>query len=395
MNILVLNCGSSSVKFQLINMADETASAKGLVEEIGHPQAQFNYETITGEHLKENRSIPDHEKALQCVIDTLMHCEHGVLEAKSHIAGIGHRVVHGGAEFTSSVLIDDHVLKVIESLIPLSPLHNPANLMGIKVAGKVLSGIPQVAVFDTAHGAALPAEANTYAVPSPWRRKYNIRRYGFHGTSHAYVAKKAAKILKAPYESIRIITCHLGNGASIAAVKNGKCIETSMGFTPLEGLVMGTRSGDIDPAIIPFIGKHEGYSMQEIDQQLNTKSGMLALTGETDMRIIEDRARAGNDRERLALDVYVHRIKKYIGAYTFIMGGVDVLVFTAGIGENSAYVRERVLCNMDELGITFDADANRAHATHIGTGRVKVLIVPTNEELAIARDTQKVLENNK
>ncbi len=392
MNILVLNCGSSSVKFQLVNMDHEAVLAKGIVEEIGQPQARLKCKAAGKKDLVDDAPISDHEAALTKVINILMHPEKGVIRDKSEIAGIGHRVVHGGADFAASTLITDEVLQSIKECIPLSPLHNPANLKGIEVAGKVLSGIPQVAVFDTAHGATLPPEAYTYAIPQEWREKYKIRRYGFHGTSHSYVAKKAAEILGRPFEELRIVTCHLGNGASISAVKNGACVETSMGLTPLEGLVMGTRSGDIDPAIIPFIGKHENLNLDEIDKNLNKKSGMLALTGDTDMRIIEERAENGSEKDVLALDIYVHRIKKYIGAYTFIMGGLDVIVFTVGIGEKSWYVRERVLRDMQDLGIVFDAEANRKNETHLSRGPIKALIVPTNEELAIARDTQMILE---
>lgn len=392
MNILVLNCGSSSVKFQLVNMKNETVLAKGIVEEIGQPQAKLKYKASGKGDFVDDAPIADHEAALSKVIDILMHPKKGVLRDKSEIAGIGHRVVHGGADFAASTLINEQVLQSIRECIPLSPLHNPANLKGIEVADKVLSGIPQVAVFDTAHGATLSPEAYTYAIPQEWREKYKIRRYGFHGTSHSYVAKRAAEILDRPIEALRIVTCHLGNGASISAVKNGACVETSMGLTPLEGLVMGTRSGDIDPAIIPFIGKHEKLSLEEIDQNLNKKSGMLALTGDTDMRIIEDRAENGSEKDILALDIYAHRIKKYIGAYAFIMGGLDVIVFTAGIGEKSRTVRERVLRDMQDLGIDFDAEANRKNETHLSRGPVKALIIPTNEELAIARDTKMILE---
>ncbi len=395
MKILVLNCGSSSVKFQLIDMETEAVIAKGIVEEIARSHSKLKYKAAGKEEFIESKPVANHEEALRRIIDVLMDPTLGVIRDKSEISGIGHRVVHGGAEFASSTLIDENVRAGIRACIPLSPLHNPANLTGIEVADKILSGIPQVAVFDTSHGSTLPQAAYMYAIPQRWREVYKIRRYGFHGTSHSYVAKKAAELLGRPIEELRIITCHLGNGASISAVKYGKCVETSMGFTPLEGLVMGTRSGDIDPAIIPFIGRHEKLSLEEIDEQLNKKSGMLALTGDSDFRIIEDRAIKGSKADQLALDIYVHRIRKYIGAYTFVMGGVDVIVFTAGIGERSPYVRERVLKGLEELGIVLDLEANEKNALHLSTGRVKAMVIPTNEELAIARDTKAILQGLK
>lgn len=392
MNILVLNCGSSSVKFQLIHMENERVAAKGIVEEIGKPHGKTKFKAEGKEEYIDDRPVANHEAALREIIDLLMHPQLGVIRDKSEISGIGHRVVHGGADFGASTLIDEHVRAGIRDCIPLSPLHNPANLIGIETADKVLSGIPQVAVFDTAHSSTIPEAAYTYAIPKRWREVYKIRRYGFHGTSHAYVAKKAAEILGRPYEELRIVTCHLGNGASVSAVKYGRCVETSMGLTPLEGLVMGTRSGDIDPAIIPFIGRHEKLSLEEIDAQLNKKSGMLALTGDSDFRIIEGRAEQGSPTDILALDVYVHRIKKYIGAYMFVMGGLDVIVFTAGIGERSPYVRERVLSGLEDVGIILDHEANNKNGTHLSTGKIKAMVIPTNEELAIARDTKMILE---
>ncbi|RPH92174.1 MAG: acetate kinase [Calditrichaeota bacterium] len=391
MNILVLNCGSSSVKFQLINMENEAVVAKGIVEELGRPQSKFKYKANGKEDYVDTTAVADHEAALIKILNILMHPQYGVIVDKREITGIGHRVVHGGSEFASSILIDEQVIDGIRTCIPLSPLHNPANLTGIEVAEKLLSGIPQVAVFDTSHGATLPPEAYTYAIPSKWRDTYKIRRYGFHGTSHSYVAKKAAELLGKPASELRIVTCHLGNGASISAVKFGHCVETSMGLTPLEGLVMGTRSGDIDPAIIPFIGRHEKLTMEEIDAHLNKKSGMMALTGDSDFRIIEERAEKGSAADILALDIYVHRIKKYIGAYAFVMGGLDAIVFTAGIGEKSSYVRSRVLADMEDLGIILDEQANQKNDLHISTGRVKAMVIPTNEELKIARDTKQVL----
>ena len=391
MNILVLNCGSSSVKFQLIHMENERVVAKGIVEELGKPHSKTKFKAEGKDEYVDSHPVPNHEAALREIIDLLMHPQMGVINDKSEINGIGHRVVHGGADFGASTLIDEHVRAGIRACIPLSPLHNPANLTGIEVADKVLSGIPQVAVFDTAHGSTLPEAAYTYAIPKRWREVYQIRRYGFHGTSHSFVAKKAAEILGRPFADLRIVTCHLGNGASVSAVKGGKCVETSMGLTPLEGLVMGTRSGDIDPAIIPFIGRHEKLALEEIDAQLNKKSGMLALTGDSDFRIIEGRAENGSQADILALDIYVHRIRKYIGAYMFVMGGLDVIVFTAGIGERSPYVRERVLSGMEEIGIVLDREANKKNAVHLSTGKIKALVIPTNEELAIARDTKEIL----
>lgn len=393
MKILVLNCGSSSVKFQLIDMENEHVIAKGIIEEIAKPQSKLKYKPSGKEEYVASKPVADYEEALRQIIDLLLDPERGVIKDKSEISGIGHRVVHGGDQFAASTLIDDNVRAVIRSCIPLSPLHNPANLTGIETADKVLPGIPQVAVFDTAHGATLPPEAYTYAIPQRWREVYKIRRYGFHGTSHSYVAKKAAELLGKPITELRIVTCHLGNGASVSAVKYGKCVETSMGLTPLEGLVMGTRSGDIDPAIIPFIARHEKLTLEQIDEQLNKKSGLLALTGDSDCRIIEERALNGSAADQFGLAVYCHRIRKYIGAYTFVMGGLDVIVFTAGIGERSPYVREHVLAGWEDLGIVLDREANARNALHISTGRVKVMVIPTNEELAIARDTKAILES--
>ncbi len=393
MNILVLNCGSSSVKFQLIQMQDESVLAKGIVEEIGHSQSKFAYRMGSNSDREEQVSIENHEQALTKIINLLLGSKTGVIQHKSEIDGIGHRVVHGGSQFKSSMRINEKVKQGIRDCIPLSPLHNPPNLTGIEVAETVLPGIPQVAVFDTSFGTSLPVAAHTYAIPQAWRETYDIRRYGFHGTSHTFVARQAAHMLQKPLQNLRVITCHLGNGASVSAFQNGTCVETSMGLTPLEGLVMGTRSGDIDPAIIPFIGKHEKLDLNEIDNQLNKKSGMLALTGDADMRVIEERAQNGSEKDKLALDIYCHRIKKYIGAYTFIMGGVDVIVFTAGIGEHSAKIRQLALQGLHELGIELDPRANANNDTKISSGHVSVLLIPTNEELAIARDTVEILQH--
>lgn len=394
MKILVLNCGSSSVKFKLLEMYQEKELARGRIEEIGHA-SKIHYKTFENKEINSSLEIKTYEAAIHLVLDTLMDREHGVIKQKSEITGIGHRVVHGGIEFKESILITDEVLDGIKAVTPLSPLHNPANLDGIYACQNLFPDTLQVAVFDTAYGSQLPESAFVYAIPRHWREKYHIRRYGFHGTSHSFVAKQAAALLNMPFEELRIISCHLGSGASVCATQNGRCAEISMGFTPLEGLIMSTRCGDLDPAILPFIGKHEGLSLNEIDNILNKESGLQALYGTTDFRIVEQNAKQGEFNAIRTLDIYVHRIKKYIGAYMCIMGGMDVLVFTAGIGEHSPYIRERIVSNMQEFGVVLDKHENENNKVFIGQGRIKILVIPTNEELAIARDTKTILENRR
>ncbi|MBN2357305.1 acetate kinase [candidate division KSB1 bacterium] len=392
MKILVLNCGSSSVKFQLIEMEGEEVLTKGIVEKIGSSEAILTYKPKNKNNIVQTREILNHDVAIGLVLNTLMHPKHGVIKDKNEIDGIGHRLVHGGEEFVQSELITEKVKEGVRRCIQFAPLHNPHNLKGIEVCEQLLPGVPQVGVFDTAFHHTLPPHAYMYALPMAMYRKHKIRRYGFHGTSHGYVARKAAEYLGKPFESLRIITCHLGNGSSITAIKNGQSVETSMGFTPLEGLVMGTRCGDIDPALVPHIAKIENLNLAQVDSLLNKNSGMLGLTETTnDFREIEMETEKGSEQHKLALEIFCHRLRKYIGAYIAVLGGLDILVFTAGIGENSANVRQLTLSGLESLGISIDLEKNAGNEFDVGTGKVKVLVVPTNEELAIARDTRAIL----
>ncbi|MEN0650111.1 acetate kinase [Caldifermentibacillus hisashii] len=386
--ILAINAGSSSLKFQLIEMPEEEVITKGLVERIGLNDGVFTI-SVNGEKVKLVQDIPDHDVAVQILLDQLIST--GIIKSFDEIDGVGHRVVHGGEVFDDSVLITDEVLKQIEDLSDLAPLHNPANVTGIKAFRHILPNVPAVAVFDTAFHQTMPKSSYLYSLPYEYYEKYGIRKYGFHGTSHKYVTLKAAEMLGKPIEELRLISCHLGNGASIAAVHGGKSIDTSMGFTPLEGITMGTRSGSIDPALIPFIMKKTGQSAEEVINVLNKKSGLLGITGfSSDLRDIEEAANVGNERAELALTIFANHIHKYIGSYVARMNGVDAIIFTAGIGENSAAVRERVLRGLEFMGVYWDKDLNRE-----GGGErfisypfspVKVLVIPTNEEVMIARD---------
>jgi acetate kinase len=389
--ILAINAGSSSLKFQLIEMPEEEVITKGLVERIGLNDGVFTI-SVNGEKVKLVQDIPDHDVAVQILLDQLIST--GIIKSFDEIDGVGHRVVHGGEIFDDSVLITDEILKQIEDLSDLAPLHNPANLTGIKAFRHILPNVPAVAVFDTAFHQTMPKSSYLYSLPYEYYEKYGIRKYGFHGTSHKYVTLKAAEILGKPIEELRLISCHLGNGASIAAVHGGKSIDTSMGFTPLEGITMGTRSGSIDPALIPFIMKKTGQSAEEVINVLNKKSGLLGITGfSSDLRDIEEAANVGNERAELALTIFANHIHKYIGSYVARMNGVDAIIFTAGIGENSAAVRERVLRGLEFMGVYWDKDLNRE-----GEGEryisypfspVKVLVIPTNEEVMIARDVMR------
>ncbi|HHS12222.1 MAG TPA: acetate kinase [bacterium] len=394
MNILVLNSGSSSIKFQLIQMENETVRARGVVERIGSSDAIITYKPEERHPLREIREILNHETGIEMVLSLLLHPQHGVIRSKTEIQGIGHRVVHGGEDFASSVRITSEVRAAISRCIQFAPLHNPHNLKGIEACDRLLAGVPQVAVFDTAFHHSIPAHAFLYGLPYALYKKLGIRRYGFHGTSHRYVAMKAAEILNTPLNRCRLITCHLGNGASITAVDRGKSVDTTMGFTPLEGLVMGTRCGDIDPALVPFIMEHEKLTTRQIDSIMNKNSGMLGLTETSnDMREIEDEAERGSERHRLALEIYCYRIRKYIGAYMAVLGKIDALVFTGGVGEHSPYVRGKTLRGLENYGIRLDEEKNTKDETEIASGRIKVLVIPTNEELAIARDTRMILES--
>ncbi len=396
--ILVLNCGSSSVKYQFIEMNGEKVLCKGIAERIGIEGSRLVHTVNSDKHVIE-KPLKDHEQAIRLILEVLMDPEIGVIKDLSEIAAVGHRVVHGAEAFASSVLIDDEVMKALEENSHLAPLHNPPNIMGIKAIQKLLPNIPSVGVFDTAFHQSMPKKAFLYAIPYEFYEKYRIRRYGFHGTSHRYVSKRAAEILGRDYYDFKVITCHLGNGASIAAVRHGKSIDTSMGFTPLEGLTMGTRCGDIDPAIVIYLQQNLGMSVDEVYDVLNKKSGILGLTKNlsSDMRDIENAAEQGNEIAQLALDVYVYKIAKYIGAYAAAMNGVDAIVFTAGVGENSPYVREKVCEYLGFLGVKLDRELNNVKGVEriISTpdSKVAVLIVPTNEELVIARDTKYIVEN--
>lgn len=397
MKILVLNCGSSSLKYQLIDMENEDVLAKGLCERIGIDGSNLNHTPYGKNSVTFTKPMKDHTDAVQMVIDALLNPDYGVIKSVDEISAVGHRVVHGGEFFSSSVVITDEVKKAIEACNELAPLHNPPNLIGINACEKLMPNTPQVAVFDTAFHQTMPNKSYLYAIPYKYYTKYKIRRYGFHGTSHKFVSNQAAEMLKKPIESLKIITCHLGNGASIAAIENGKVVDTSMGFTPLEGLAMGTRSGDIDPAVISFLMNKENLSSKEIDNILNKESGVLGMSGvSSDFRDIEKASKEGNIQAKAALDVFYYRVAKYIGAYTAAMNGVDTIVFTAGVGENSSAVRKAVCNYIGFLGVNINEEANnkRGSAIKISTNdsKVSVFVIPTNEELVIARDTKELLK---
>lgn len=392
MNVLVINCGSSSLKFQLINSESEKVLAKGLCERIGI-DGRLTYQPEGGEKAVSDKAMPTHTEAIQFVIDALTDAETGVVKSLDEIGAVGHRVVHGGEKFASSVVITDEVKAAIEECNDLAPLHNPANLIGINACEKLMPGTPMVAVFDTAFHQTMPEKAYMYGLPYEYYDKYKVRRYGFHGTSHSFVSKRAAELAGKPYDAMKTIVCHLGNGASICAVENGKSVDTSMGLTPLEGLVMGTRSGDIDPAILELIAKKENLDIAGLMNMLNKKSGVQGLSDglSSDFRDLEDGANNGNKCAAIALSVFCYRVAKYVGSYVAAMNGVDMIAFTAGIGENSGTVRANVMEYLTYLGIGLDAEANgkRGEEIVISTpdSKVKVMVIPTNEELAIARET--------
>ena len=392
MNVLVINCGSSSLKFQLINSDSEEVLAKGLCERIGI-DGSLTYQPQGGEKTKTDKAMPTHTEAIQFVIDALTDDKTGVVKSLDEIGAVGHRVVHGGEKFASSVVITDEVMKAIEECNDLAPLHNPANLIGINACQKLMPGTPMVAVFDTAFHQTMPEEAYMYGLPYEYYEKYKVRRYGFHGTSHSFVSKRAAELAGKPYDQLKTIVCHLGNGASICAVKNGKSVDTSMGLTPLEGLVMGTRSGDIDPAILEFIAKKENLDIAGMMNMLNKKSGVYGLSNNlsSDFRDLDAAASKGNKPAAIALKVFAYRVAKYVGSYAAAMNGVDVIAFTAGVGENSGPVRADIMSYLGYLGIQLDEAANdsRGEEVTISTpdSKVQVMVIPTNEELAIARET--------
>ncbi|RIN78496.1 acetate kinase [Staphylococcus simulans] len=390
--VLAINAGSSSLKFQLIEMPEEKLVSKGLIERIGLKGSKITVE-YNGQKFTDEKEISDHVKAVDLMLDSLIN--HGIIRDINDIDGTGHRVVHGGELFPESALVTDEVEKQIESLTELAPLHNPANLMGIRAFRKLLPNIPHVAVFDTSFHQTMPEQAYLYSLPFHYYKDYGIRKYGFHGTSHKYVSQRAAEILNRPIEELRIISCHIGNGASIAAIDGGESVDTSMGFTPLAGVTMGTRSGDIDPALIPYIMEKTGKSAEEVLDILNKESGLLGISGtSSDLRDLEQDAEEGKTRAKLALDVFASRIHKYIGSYTAKMHGVDVIVFTAGVGENSDEVRGRVLEGLEFMGVYWDPKKNeQIHGSegfiNYPHSPVKVLVIPTNEEVMIARDAVK------
>ena len=393
MNVLVINCGSSSLKFQLINAETEKVLAKGLCERIGI-DGRLTYQPAGGEKEKSDLAMPTHTEAIQFVIDALTNEKTGVVKSLDEIGAVGHRLVHGGEKFASSVVITDEVKKAVEECNDLAPLHNPANLIGVAACEKLMPGTPMVAVFDTAFHQTMPEKAYMYGLPYEYYEKYKVRRYGFHGTSHSFVSKRAAEVMGKSYDEVKTIVCHLGNGSSVSAVLNGKCVDTSMGLTPLEGLVMGTRSGDIDPAIMEFIAKTENLDIEGVMEVLNKKSGVFGISGglSSDFRDLTDAMNAGDKKAKIAMDVFSYRVAKYIGSYAAAMNGVDDIVFTAGIGENDDYVREEVCKYLGYLGVDFDSEVNKglrgkeAELTKEGS-KVKVFVIPTNEELAIARET--------
>jgi acetate kinase len=392
MNILVINCGSSSLKYQLIDSETEQVSAKGLCERIAL-DGRLTYQPTGGEKEVGDFPMPTHEEAIQLVLDRLVNPETGVLKSLDEVDAIGHRVLHGGHKITSSVLIDDEVIATIDEAKDLGPLHNPANLIGIKACMKLMPGKPNVAVFDTTFGMAMPPKAYMYAVPHEWYEKYHVRRYGFHGTSHSFVSKELVKFLNLDPNNHKVIVCHLGNGSSVSATVNGKCVDTSMGLTPLEGLIMGTRSGDIDPAVLEYIARKEGKDVFELVNILNKKSGVFGMSNglSSDFRDLDAAAKDGNELAANAVQAFCYRVAKYIGSYAAAMNGVDAIALTGGIGENGVGERDKILSYLGYLGVTIDAEANKTRGKNqiISTpdSKVTVAIIPTNEELAIARDT--------
>ncbi len=398
MKVLVINCGSSSLKYQVLDMTNEELICKGLVERIGMEGSVISHTKTGMDKFVLEAPMKDHKDAIGHVIDALKDEEHGVVKDMSEIGAVGHRVVHAGEKFAHSVLITDEVIKALEECVELAPLHNPPNLLGIAACQELMPGTPMVGVFDTAFHQTMPPQSYIYAIPYEYYEKYGIRRYGFHGTSHKYVSERAAEMLNVNIEDLKIITCHLGNGASVSAIKRGKCIDTSMGLTPLEGLVMGTRSGDIDPAIVTYIREKENLEQGVANDILNKKSGMLGISGvSSDFRDIEAAAEEGNERAMLALKVFAQRVKFYIGGYIAEMNGVDAIVFTAGVGENDMGMRD-IICNeMGNLGIKLDLVKNKVRGKEMvisaEDSKVKVLLIPTNEELMIARDTYNIVTN--
>ncbi len=397
MKILVINSGSSSLKYQLYHMEDESVLAKGKVERIGMDAAILTHEPAGQEEVREVREILDHTAAIRMVLDYLVHPEYGALKSTGEIDAVGHRIVHGGETFSSSAVVTPEVKQEIKRLFDLAPLHNPAHMMGIQAVEQTMQDVPQVVVFDTAFHQTMPQEVYLYPIPQALYRRHKVRRYGFHGTSHDYVTQRAAAFLQKPLEQLKIVSCHIGNGASVTAVMNGKSFDTSMGMTPLEGLMMGTRSGDIDPAIVPYVMAQENLTINEVNSMLNKHSGLLAISGFTsDMREIEEGMEDGERSAALAYRMYEYRLRKYIGSYVAAMNGIDVLIFTAGVGENSAGLRKSVCDRLSFFGIQLDDRLNTSKSRgerkiSSGQSKVDVLVIPTNEELMIARDTHKLV----
>ncbi len=395
MKVLVINCGSSSLKYQLIDMENESVLAKGICERIGAEGSILTHKPTGKDKFVTEQPMEDHSVAVKLVMEALQDPEHGVIASADEITAIGHRVLHAGTVYSDATLVTEDVKKVVRDCFDLGPLHNPANLIGIEACEKAMPGKPNVAVFDTAFGMNMPQKAAMYAIPYEYYEKYSIRRYGFHGTSHMFVSGETVKLLGK--EDAKVIVCHIGNGASISASIGGKCVDTSMGLTPLEGLIMGTRSGDVDPAVLQFICNHEHISVDEMLNILNKKSGLLGLSGvSSDFRDVKQAAEDGNERAQLTIEAYVYRIVKYIGAYTAAMNGVDAIVFTAGVGENASVIREKVCDYLGYLGVELDKEKNNnlsGDVEYISTedSKVKVIVLPTNEELAIARETVKLV----
>ena len=396
MKILVINCGSSSLKYQLFNMDDHSVMAKGLCERIGIEGSKLKHTADGKETVEVLKDMPDHKVAVALVLDTLVSKENGVIESVDEISAVGHRVLHAGQKYSDSIIVNEDVKNVIRDCFDLGPLHNPANLIGIEACEHAMPNTPNIAVFDTAFHQTMPEKAYMYAIPYEYYEKYGVRRYGFHGTSHAYVSNKSYEY-GLDKENSKVIVCHIGNGGSVSAVLNGKCVDTSMGLTPLEGLIMGTRSGDIDPAVVQFIAHKENKSLEEMINILNKKSGVLGISGvSSDFRDLTAASEAGNERATIALEAYSYRIAKYIGAYTAAMNGVDAIVFTAGVGENNGSVRKAVCDYLGYLGVELDAENNakRGEELVISTpaSKVKVLVIPTNEELKIAQETMALVK---
>ena len=393
MKILVINCGSSSLKYQLIDMENEEVLAKGLCERIGIEGSNLSHKAAGKEELEVKKEMPNHTVAIKMVMDALVDPEYGVIKDTSEISAVGHRVLHAGTVYSDSIVVNEDVKKVIRDCFDLGPLHNPANLMGIEACEEAMPGTPNVAVFDTAFGMKMPEKASLYAIPYEYYEKYSIRRYGFHGTSHSYVSKEAIKYCELDPETAKVIVCHLGNGASVSASIGGKCVDTSMGLTPLEGLIMGTRSGDIDPAVVQFICNEEGKDVNEVLNILNKKSGILGMSGgvSSDFRDVQKAQNEGNHKADVAIQAFIYRVAKYIGAYVAAMNGVDAIVFTAGVGENDKPIRGAVCEYLGYLGIEIDPEINKARGKRVTIStpesKVKVCVIPTNEELSIARET--------